>query len=86
MTLAQVSHLIKCVRGRAALAHKATGFSAKLLRRTDQCRALLVSANLHWQTLDPEPPTAPQSPPQARLACLCFPAHSNPNPSLDSCP
>ena len=51
---------------RGALAHKATGFSAKLLRRTDQCRALLVSANLHWQAEDsPEPPpAAPPSPPQ----------------------
>ena len=62
---------------RAALAHKATGFSAKLLRRTDQCRALLVSANLHWQALDPEPPAAP---PSTRQACLPNP---NPNPNLN---
>ena len=54
-------------RRRAALAHKATGFSAKLLRRTDQCRALLVSANLHWQAVDPEPAATPASPPE-----VCF--------------
>ncbi len=52
---------------RAALAHKATGFSAKLLRRTDQCRALLAAANLHWQAADSEPAAAPASPPQVVL-------------------
>ncbi len=37
---------------RGALAHKATGFSAKLLRRGDQCRAVLACAHLFWQPLD----------------------------------
>lgn len=35
-----------------ALAHKATGFSAKLLRRGDQCRAVLACAHLFWQPED----------------------------------
>ena len=56
---------------RAALTQKATGVSAKLLLRTDQCRALLLSANLHWQAADrTEPPAAPQSLPQ-----VCFADH-----------
>ena len=35
-----------------ALAHKATGFSAKLLKRGDQCRAVLACAHLFWQAQD----------------------------------
>lgn len=35
-----------------ALAHKATGFSAKLLKRGDQCRAVLACAHLFWQAAD----------------------------------
>lgn len=34
---------------RAALAHKCSGYCAKLLRRPDQCRAVLSSSHLHWQ-------------------------------------
>lgn len=37
---------------RCALAHKATGFSAKLLKRADQCRAVLACAHLFWQPED----------------------------------
>lgn len=37
---------------RAALAHKATGYSAKLLKRGDQCRAVLACSHLYWQPLD----------------------------------
>ena len=37
---------------RGALAHKATGFSAKLLRRGDQCRAVLACSHLFWQPED----------------------------------
>jgi len=41
---------------RGALAHKATGFSAKLLKRGDQCRAVLACSHLYWQPED-APPT-----------------------------
>ncbi|KAL4854485.1 Vacuolar protein sorting-associated protein 35B [Chlorella vulgaris] len=34
---------------RAALAHKASSYCAKLLKRTDQCQALLACSHLHWQ-------------------------------------
>ena len=34
---------------RASLVHKATGYSAKLLRKADQCRAVLACSHLHWQ-------------------------------------
>ena len=34
---------------RATLVHKATGYSAKLLRKADQCRAVLACSHLHWQ-------------------------------------
>ena len=34
---------------RSTLVHKATGYSAKLLRRGDQCRAVLACSHLHWQ-------------------------------------
>ncbi len=37
---------------RSALAHKATGFSAKLLKRGDQCRAVLACSHLYWQPQD----------------------------------
>lgn len=37
---------------RGALAHKATGFSAKLLRKGDQCRAVLACSHLFWQAAD----------------------------------
>ena len=37
---------------RGALTHKATGFSAKLLRKGDQCRAVLACAHLFWQAAD----------------------------------
>lgn len=45
---------------RAALVHKATGYSAKLLRKPDQCRAVLACSRLFWQAA-PEP-----APPQVR--------------------
>jgi len=45
---------------RAALVHKATGYSAKLLRKPDQCRAVLACSRLFWQAA-PAP-----APPQAR--------------------
>lgn len=44
---------------RAALAHKATGFSAKLLKRGDQCRAILACSHLYWQPLDQSAVSAP---------------------------
>ncbi len=34
---------------RSTLVHKATGYSAKLLRKADQCRAVLACSHLHWQ-------------------------------------
>ena len=34
---------------RATLVHKATGYSAKLLRKADQCRAVLACSHLFWQ-------------------------------------
>ena len=34
---------------RATLVHKATGYSAKLLRKADQCRAVLACSHLYWQ-------------------------------------
>ena len=34
---------------RSTLVHKATGYSAKLLRKGDQCRAVLACSHLHWQ-------------------------------------
>jgi vacuolar protein sorting-associated protein 35 len=33
---------------RAALVHKATGYSAKLLKKPDQCRAVYTCAHLFW--------------------------------------
>jgi Vacuolar protein sorting-associated protein 35 len=33
---------------RAALVHKATGYSAKLLKKPDQCRAVYMCAHLFW--------------------------------------
>ncbi len=36
---------------RATLVHKATGYSAKLLRKADQCRAVLACSHLYWQVL-----------------------------------
>ena len=34
---------------RAALAHKASGYCSKLLKRTDQCQAVLACSHLYWQ-------------------------------------
>ena len=34
---------------RAALAHKASSYCAKLLKRADQCQAVLACSHLHWQ-------------------------------------
>jgi Vacuolar protein sorting-associated protein 35 len=34
---------------RGALVHKATGYSAKLLKRADQCRAVCACSHLFWQ-------------------------------------
>ena len=33
---------------RASLVHKATGYSAKLLKKPDQCRAVYTCAHLFW--------------------------------------
>ncbi len=55
---------------RAALVHKATGYSAKLLRKPDQCRAVLACSRLFWQAA-PAP-----APPQARSRSPLSPACS----------
>ena len=34
---------------RAALAHKASAYCSKLLKRTDQCQAVLACSHLYWQ-------------------------------------
>lgn len=34
---------------RAALCHKAASYCAKLLKRADQCQAVLACSHLHWQ-------------------------------------
>ena len=34
---------------RDVLVHKATGYSAKLLKKADQCRAVCTCSNLFWQ-------------------------------------
>ena len=34
---------------RAALVAKTTGYAARLLRRADQCRAVLACSHMHWQ-------------------------------------
>ena len=36
---------------RDALVHKATSYCSKLLKRTDQCLAVLACAHLHWQEI-----------------------------------
>ena len=66
---------------RAALAHKAASYSVKLLRRGDQCLALLAASHLYWQALggggegggaegggEGVAERAPQTPPPAWLA------------------
>ena len=47
---------------RAALAHKASSYCAKLLRRTDQCQAVLAASHLYWQ---------PQLEVRARCGWIC---------------
>jgi vacuolar protein sorting-associated protein 35 len=37
---------------RASLVHKATGYSAKLLKKPDQCRAVYTCAHLFWHDSD----------------------------------
>ena len=37
---------------RASLVHKATGYSAKLLKKPDQCRAVYTCAHLFWHDTD----------------------------------
>ena len=49
---------------RTTLVHKATGYSAKLLRKADQCRAVLACSHLFWQV----PP---------RAACQHMLSHSH---------
>ena len=34
---------------RDILVHKATGYSAKLLKKADQCRAVCTCSHLYWQ-------------------------------------
>ena len=63
---------------RAALVHKATGYSAKLLRKPDQCRAVLACSRLFWQAA-PEP-----APPQACDACPCLATQAREILSLDA--
>jgi vacuolar protein sorting-associated protein 35 len=36
------------VENRDTLTHKATGYSARLLRKPDQCRAVYECAHLFW--------------------------------------
>ena len=59
---------------RDALAHKAAGYSAKLLRKADQCRALCAVSHLYWQD-DGRPAPTPRAHPPVRdgeraTACL----------------
>ncbi|CAI9785655.1 unnamed protein product [Fraxinus pennsylvanica] len=37
-----------CVENRDTLTHKATGYSAKLLKKPDQCRAVYACSHLFW--------------------------------------
>lgn len=37
---------------RDSLVHKATGYSAKLLKKVDQCRAVCACSHLFWQEAD----------------------------------
>ena len=39
---------------RDTLVHKATGYSAKLLKKPDQCRAVCACSHLFWQELPAE--------------------------------
>ena len=39
---------------RDTLVHKATGYSAKLLKKPDQCRAVCACSHLFWQEAAPE--------------------------------
>ena len=58
---------------RAALVHKATGYSAKLLRKPDQCRAVLACSRLFWQAAPaPAPPQARAKRLYYRLAFCCL--------------
>ena len=50
---------------RASLVHKATGYSAKLLKKPDQCRAVYTCAHLFWHDTDEELCDA-----ESVLACL----------------
>ena len=48
-----VGTLHKCcvfsTENRDVLVHKATGYSAKLLKKADQCRAVCTCSHLFWQ-------------------------------------
>ena len=44
---------------RDTLVHKAKGYSAKLLKKSDQCRAICACSHLFWQT---GPEVGPHSP------------------------
>lgn len=48
-----VSSLHRCriftPENRDVLVHKATGYSAKLLKKADQCRAVCTCSHLFWQ-------------------------------------
>lgn len=48
-----VGQLLRCFwafseEDREALAHQATGYAAKLLRKADRCKALLAASKLYW--------------------------------------
>ena len=54
---------------RDILVHKATGYSAKLLKKADQCRAVCTCSHLYWQDevglpLHVVPPNC--------VVCTCF--------------
>lgn len=45
---------------RDSLVHKATGYSAKLLKKVDQCRAVCACSHLFWQDADEVTALPPQ--------------------------
>lgn len=49
---------------RAALVHKASGYCGKLLRRADQCAAVLNVSQLYWQPLDEAEEGVEELPPE----------------------
>ena len=54
---------------RAALVAKTTAYAARLLRRADQCRAVLACSHMHWQVG------------AAFCGPACHPQHASPCPT-----